>query len=147
MCQLGEEQLLIIPKKVFLMFWKEIFEKSRAEIRWQKIDTYNVCILKSKKGRTIRTLLKLKTNNNLIQKNLGINAGIMLNVEYWMYTICFYKSKNIGILLPKLFWPTVRRNSDWENLLKFEAAGREFAKILRSLEQFLWTVIGQNKFW
>ena len=47
-----------------------------------------------------------------------------------------------GILLPKLFWPTVRKNcsSDREKLLKFEAEGREFAKILRSLEQFIQTV-------
>ena len=33
----------------------------------------------------------------------------------------------------------------WEKLLKFEAEGREFAKILRSLEQFFLTV-GQNNF-
>ena len=33
-----------------------------------------------------------------------------------------------------------------EKLLKFEAEGREFAKILRSLEQFIQTVKGQNKF-
>ena len=51
----------------------------------------------------------------------------------------------IGILLPKLFWPTVRKNcsSDREKLLKFE----KFSKILRSLEQFLQTVKGQNNFW
>ena len=38
-----------------------------------------------------------------------------------------------GILLPKLFWPTVRKNcsSDREKLLKFETEGREFAKVLR----------------
>ena len=44
----------------------------------------------------------------------------------------------LGILLPKLFWPTVRKNgsSDWEKILKFKTEGREFAKILRSLEQF-----------
>ena len=54
-----------------------------------------------------------------------------------------------GILLPKLFCPTVRKNcsSDRENLLKFEAEGREFAKILRSLEQFIQTLKGQNNFW
>ena len=42
-----------------------------------------------------------------------------------------------GILLPKLFWHTVRKNcsSDREKLLKFEVEGREFAKFLRSLEQ------------
>ena len=44
---------------------------------------------------------------------------------------------DIGSLLTKLFWPTVRKNcsSDWEKKLKFEAEGREFAKILRSLDQ------------
>ena len=47
-----------------------------------------------------------------------------------------------GILLPELFWPTVRKNcsSDQENILKFEAEGREFAKILRLLGQFIQTV-------
>ena len=54
-----------------------------------------------------------------------------------------------GILLPKLFWPTVRKNCsiDWEKLLKFEAQGREFAKFLRSLEQFILTVNGQYNVW
>ena len=35
-----------------------------------------------------------------------------------------------GILLPKLFWPTVRKkcSSDWEKLLKFKAENKEFAK-------------------
>ena len=56
---------------------------------------------------------------------------------------------NNGILLPKLFWPNVRKKyfSDREKLLKFEAEGREFAKLLRSLEQFIQTVKGQNNFW
>ena len=54
-----------------------------------------------------------------------------------------------GILLPKLFWPTVRKkcSSDREKLLKSEAEGREFAKFLRSLEQFIQTVKGQDNFW
>ena len=54
-----------------------------------------------------------------------------------------------GILLPKLFWPSVRKNysSDWEKLLKFEAEGREFAKFLRSLEWFIQTVKVQSNFW
>ena len=38
-------------------------------------------------------------------------------------------------------------SSDREKLLKFEAEGREFAKFLRSLEQFIQTVKSQNKFW
>ena len=55
----------------------------------------------------------------------------------------------IGILLPKLFLPTVRKNvySDQEKLFKFEAKGWEFAKFLRSSEQFIQTVKGQKKFW
>ena len=54
-----------------------------------------------------------------------------------------------GILLPKLFWPTARKNcsSDWEKVLKFEAEDHEFAKFLRSLEQFIQIVKGQNNFW
>ena len=40
----------------------------------------------------------------------------------------------------------MRKNcpSDQEKLLKFEAEGREFSKFLRSLEQFIQTVKGQN---
>ena len=38
-------------------------------------------------------------------------------------------------------------SSDREKLLKFEAEGQEFAKFLRSLEQFIQTVKGQNNFW
>ena len=43
----------------------------------------------------------------------------------------------------------MRKNcsGDREKLLKFEAEGREFAKFLRSLEQFIQTVKGQNNFW
>ena len=36
-------------------------------------------------------------------------------------------------------------SSDREKLLKFETEGREFAKFLRSLEQFIQTVIGYQK--
>ena len=50
-------------------------------------------------------------------------------------------------MLPKLFWPTVRKNCDREKLLKFEAEGQEFVKILRSLGQFIQTVKGQKNFW
>ena len=54
-----------------------------------------------------------------------------------------------GILLPKLFWPTVRKKNscDKEKLLKFEAEGRKYANFLRSLEHFSQTAKGQNNFW
>ena len=34
-----------------------------------------------------------------------------------------------------------------EKLLEFETEGREFAKFLRALDQFIKTVKGQNNFW
>ena len=54
-----------------------------------------------------------------------------------------------SILLPKLFWPTVRKNCsrDLEKLLKFETEGRQFKNVLRSIEHFIQTVKGQNNFW
>ena len=53
-----------------------------------------------------------------------------------------------GILLPKLFRPTVRKNcsSDREKTFEIQAEGQEFAKILRSLGQFVQTVKSQNNF-
>ena len=43
----------------------------------------------------------------------------------------------------------MRKNcsSDQEKLLKFEAEGRVFAKMLRSLEQSIQTEKGQNNIW
>ena len=42
----------------------------------------------------------------------------------------------------------MRKNcsNDREKLLKFEAKGQEFAKFLRSLEQFIQAVKGPNNF-
>ena len=68
---------------------------------------------------------------------------------YFLSVIFIVETQRNGILLPKLFWHTVRKlcSMDWEKLLEFEAEGREFAKFLRSLEQFIQTVKGQNNFW
>ena len=43
----------------------------------------------------------------------------------------------------------MRKNcsSDRGKNLKFEAEGREFSEVLRSLEQFVQTVKSQNNFW
>ena len=77
--------------------------------------------------------------------------SIELKSCYYLQFKMVYKLRKVknGILLPKLFWLTVRKicSSDREKLLKFEAEGREFSKILRSLEQFIQTVKGQNNFW
>ena len=51
-----------------------------------------------------------------------------------------------GVLFQKLFWPTVRKN--WFKItFSIWVWSREFSKLLRSIEQFIQTVKGQNKFW
>ena len=52
-------------------------------------------------------------------------------------------------MFPKLFWPSMRKNcsSDREKLWKFEAEGLEFAKFLRSLEQFFQTLKDEYNIW
>ena len=46
-----------------------------------------------------------------------------------------------------IFYNNSLRSHDREKLLKFEAEGLEFIKILRSPEQFVQTVKAQNNFW
>ena len=85
-----------------------------------------------------------------------VNLCPSMIIDFQRYDLLRFYNKfdlnmelEIGILLPKLFWPTVRKicSSDQEKLLKFEAEGREFEIFLRSLEQFIQTVKGQNNFW
>ena len=73
----------------------------------------------------------------------------VLSQAEMIITALLYSLSVNGILLPKLFWPTLRKNcsSDREKLLKFEAEGQQLEKFLRSLEQFIQTVEGQNNFW
>ena len=66
----------------------------------------------------------------------------------WARTNCC-PTKKKWYLVIKIVLNYVRKNCsiDREKLLKLEAEGREFAKILRSLEQFIQTVKGENNFW
>ena len=89
-------------------------------------------------------------DNSKMKIELQFNKSVTDKIE--MVLVSFFMKQTLsgnGILLPKLFWPTVRKScsSDQEKLLKFEAEGREFAKILRWLEQFIQTVKGQNNVW
>ena len=71
-----------------------------------------------------------------------------LGAKYFFF-LSFPQNERNGILLLKLFWPTVRKNcsSDQEKLLELEAEGQQFATFLKSLEQFIPTAKGQNNFW
>ena len=88
----------------------------------------------------------LRTNTKYLKKDQAKNISSRIFFK-WKWLVIYIAE--FSILLPKLFWPTVRKNcsSDREKLLKFEAESREFANFLRSLEQFIQTVKGQNNFW
>ena len=80
-------------------------------------------------------------------KNSGFSASMGPEIETFLQIFKRW-IQYIGILFPKLFFPTVRKkcSSDGEKLFKFKAEGLEFAKFLRLLEQFIQTVKGQNNF-
>ena len=109
----------------------------------QKITIHN----KHTESKTYTILFIISTYNIFWWFKFKIWGMQRLNFDtIWQLFYTFWRN---GILLPKLFWPTVRKNcsSDQEKVLKFEAEGREFAKFLRPLEQFIQTVKGQNNFW
>ena len=85
--------------------------------------------------RRLRGFPREKLPSNMKEKNLRINYHIIKHSRF----VNLFRN---GILLQKLFWPTVRKNcsSDQEKLLKFEAEGSE-----RS-EQFLVTECFFNLF-
>ena len=88
-----------------------------------------------------------------------INQSWFLNFSKTLRSIWFQildnVSKSLSMLQIEEYWKwyfvtkILRKNcaSDWEKLLKFDAEGQEFAKCLRSLEQFIQTVKSQNNFW
>ena len=76
------------------------------------------------------------------QMTHSLKSKKILALELKTFPVCEIGN---GISLLKLFWPTARNCScDREKLMKFEAEGHEFAKILRSLEQFIQTVQWKN---
>ena len=81
-------------------------------------------------------------------------AGIMSANAGWASKSLTWKNKNViknyqWYFVTKIVLTYCEKNcsSDGEKLLKFEAEGQEFQKFLRSLEQFIQTVKGQNNFW
>ena len=125
----------------------------------------NLCFSRSKAGRGITNFYCgfgddwRRFVNSWSQHGQGVVHQIVSPIsnsestnfcnEYFIWSSFSTGKLRNGILLPKLFGPTVRKNcsSDWEKLLKFEAEARELANFLRSLEQFIDTVKGQDKFW
>ena len=59
----------------------------------------------------------------------------------------FFQFRQIVVIWKQKWYFVTKIVPVIEKLLKFEAEGREFAKLLRLLEQFISTVKCQNKFW
>ena len=75
-----------------------------------------------------------------------LNSFMWLVIKYhkfkyipWKMVFCY---QNCSDLLWEKIVLVIKKK-----LLKFEAEGQEFVKFLRSLEQFIQTVNGQNNFW
>ena len=144
LCSLCQNLTLAVPKRIFPLSrqWKKCLIKYQEQFKALGI---RILHCSSKKINKYQSSWKF------------VNAWLMtkLKVKFRWFNcpVCRIDleplTKMACILLPKLFWPTVRKNcsSDREKLLKFEAEGREFAKFLRSLEQFIQTVNRQKNFW
>ena len=76
------------------------------------------------------------------EKITKIAFGFVASVASWLRRKMVFCYQNCSDF-------TVRKNcsTDRENLLKFEGEGQEFAKVLRSPEEFIQAVKGQNNFW
>ena len=71
------------------------------------------------------------------------SKALLKNLD-WQEQIC-----KRGILLPKLFWPTVWKNcsSDREKLVQLDDEDWEFCKNFEITAQFVQTVKGHNDYW
>ena len=85
-----------------------------------------------------KILSGLKSKQSILGSNFGANnlksertSAKISCPKLSTYLKRRYKCMNNGILLPKIFWPTVRKNcsSDWENLLTCVAARPRIFKI------------------
>ena len=104
--------------------------------------------MRLRNGRALRSLKIYIYSVPCLDPKFAENVNFFLFVGL-LLTITIEKWYGNGILFPKLFWSSVRKicSCDREKLLKFEADGQEFAKILRSLQQFIQTQKFQNNFW
>jgi hypothetical protein len=95
------------------------------------------CRYKSSKAMALKFISRSCSNIQLQFKTFfalvfQLHIAIQIELDFYWFSICGTRPITNVILLPKLFWPTVRKNclSDREKLLKFEAQGWEFSKIL-----------------
>ena len=109
------------------------------------------CQLKLQTGRhfIMESFLIEKDQNSLLSKKvLGldscVNKGQVRQIGYFSWSAT---EEMVFCYQNCLTYCEKKCSSDPEFFLKFRTEGREFAKYLRLLEQFIKTVKGQNNFW
>ena len=82
---------------------------------------------------------------NFSKRDAHIKVGLVIKSS--LQTISGKSKQKYFVTKIVLTYCEKKCSSDQEKLLKFKAEGREFAKFLRSLEQFIQTMKGQNNVW
>ena len=94
-------------------------------VSWGRKNTYN--------SVTVSSLL-IQLSQKKLKGKITSAIHVFLNQQQQQISDkswgCGFTTRKNGILLSKLFWPTVRKNcyGDREKRLKFDAEGREFPK-------------------
>ena len=112
-------------------------------------------------ARTDAVLVKKQDSKSHLRKSVVSNFGFGPSMTRVLDERLSNMEQSVGENVPiskgsyfnylqfprKWYFVTKNSSSDQEKRLKSEAEGREFSKILRSREQFIQTVKGQNNFW
>ena len=133
----------IMKSSIFTSFSYSNFT-SWGSSNWQRIKQ----LLRTTTVSCLCAYITLRRVDKIFRFIFKFMALLIFNWNQYKINHHYYSYRRNGSLLSKLFWPTVRINcsSVREKLLKVEVECREFAKILRSLEQFIQAVKGQNNF-
>ena len=116
-----EFSYLKISRWILLPIWKISIRWTIARSRWESQE-------RESRGTTRYVIIWSCSTSNVF--------SIVIWKKTYKITVNFCVTRK-AILFPKL----------WEKLLKFDDEGREFANILRSLEQFIQIVKSQYNFW
>ena len=82
----------------------------------------------------------VNTETGKVEMVSGASGGTKITSQTALVRNCYFVNKIVLIYCEKKCF------SHQERRLKFETEGREFAKFMRSMEQFIQTVNGQNNF-
>ena len=138
-CLLNQNKHTVLTtEKAFNIFPNLSMKSHKYKVSEQQFELVEETLQSNKSGPRYQPLTCLPSFTKVMKTLSPLLLWFpQLSIFFYFPMHSFWENRN-GILLPKLFWPTVRKNcsSDREKLLKFEAEGRELQNFLRSLEQF-----------